>query len=131
MIKYHTSSSDLRFKNLHVILETYFDPDAWVRHPMETLHIFSVQSHRSWQSTPKYEQEHFARQFVSKNPGSHLALTAQIYQNHKIRSPRNWNYIWFYNKNVGKNKINLFFSKDIGNRIQTRSNTILKLFDVI
>lgn len=52
MIDYHIL--DLRFKYLHVILKTDADPDARVRHPMETLHRFSVQSLRSWQSTPKY-----------------------------------------------------------------------------
>lgn len=40
MIEYYTSSSDLRFKNLHVILDIDSDTDATVRHPMETLHRF-------------------------------------------------------------------------------------------
>lgn len=38
---------DQRFEYLHVILETGADPDARVRHPVETSHKYSVQSHCS------------------------------------------------------------------------------------
>lgn len=43
MIRYNIS--DQRFEYLHVILETSAEPDAIVRHTVETSHKYSVQSH--------------------------------------------------------------------------------------